>query len=661
MKNHYFLIVLLSLLFDLQAQEQSLQFSGSEYCAYGKQMRGDLAPYDLRSANSPRHSFDVLDYNLDLDIFNCYIPPYPKSFTAKAIITFRVDSALSQIKLNAIKSSLQINTVSGAGTSFVHGPDTLTIQLNKTYQPGDIVEVGIKYLHRNVSDDAFYTGGGFVFTDSEPQGARRWFPCYDQPSDKATLTMKAKVPANVKLGSNGRLDDSLTLADTTWFTWISRDPIATYLMVIASKANYKLDIVQWPKPGTNDILPIRFYYNQGENPSAMKAMIIPLADFYTSVYGEHPFEKDGFATLSNQFTWGGMENQSLTTLCPGCWQSSLIAHEFAHQWFGDMITCATWSDIFLNEGFATFSQAFRTGERNGYQAYKNELAGNANYYLGHNPGWAISNPEWAFTPPSSDVLFNYAITYMKASCILPMYRYVIGDSLFFHSIKSYTTDTNFRYKSSSIPDFTDKLSDATGQDLHWFFDQWLFQPNHPVYENVYGFEESTNGKWNLNFRANQVQINAPFFKMPLTIKVKFQGAPDTTFVLMNDVNNQTFTLQFDHQPVSLLFDPNNDILLKEATTVVSVNSRPVLFTEMQLQPNPAGGSVKVEFQLKQNSAVDIQINDLQGKSLFSKNLGILNQGNHSEELNLANFQDGTYIISLRSDTSAISHKLVVVK
>ena len=486
MKNILLITAFLLSMFGLQAQNQSLQMRGGEYCAYGKQMRGDLAPYDLRSANSPVHSFDVLDYNLDMDIFKCYASPYPKSFTAKAIITFKVNSTLSQIKLNAVKSSLQINAISGAGTSFVHGPDTLTIQLDNTYQPGDLVEVVVDYMHKNVSDDAFYTGGGFVFTDSEPQGARKWFPCYDQPSDKATLTLKAKVPANVKLGSNGRLADSLTVADTTWYTWTSRDPIATYLMVIASRTNFKLDIVKWPKPGTNDTIPIRFYYNPGENPSNMEAMIIPLANFYTSVFGEHAFEKDGFATLSNQFAWGGMENQTLTTLCPNCWQSDLIAHEFAHQWFGDMITFATWSDIFLNEGFATFSEALWNGEVNGYQAYKNELINNANYYKSQNPGWAISNPDWAFTPPSSGVLFNYAITYMKASCILPMYRYVIGDSLFFLSLKAYTSDTNFRYKSSTIPDFVDKLSEATGQDLHWFFDQWLFQPNHPVYANVYG-------------------------------------------------------------------------------------------------------------------------------------------------------------------------------
>ncbi len=659
------LLLSLLLIFPLPglfAQERSMHMRGSEYCAYSKQMRTEIAPIDLRSANSPRHSFDVLDYNLDLDIYQCYTSPYPKSFDAQVIVKFRVDTALTQIKLNAVKSSLLIHSVGMAGASFTHGPDTLTIQLDNTYPPGAIVEVSIDYSHKNVTDNAFYAKNGFVFTDCEPQGARKWFPCYDQPSDKATLTLKARVPSNVKLGSNGRLSDSLTVADTTWFTWISRDPVPTYLMVITSRENYNLDIVQWTNPETNETKPIRFYFNPGEDPSDMEAMIVPLADFYTSVFGEHPFEKDGFATLSPQFSWGGMENQSLTSLCPDCWESSLVAHEFAHQWFGDMITCATWSDIFLNEGFATFSEALWTGEISGYQAYKNELIGNANYYLSQNPGWAISNPDWAFTPPSSNVLFNYAITYMKASCVMPMYRHVVGDSLFFASLKAYTSDTNFRYKTSTIPDFADKMSEVADEDMHWFFDQWLYQPNHPVYQNVYSFEESNNGKWYVHFRANQIQNNAPFFKMPLTLRIGFLGIPDKTLVVMNDVNNQEFTWLFDQKPVSLVFDPGNDILLKQASTMVTVDKQPDLaFASMQTGPNPAKETVKVDFHLKGSSGITIQINDLNGKLLFNKDLGKVNDGDHSEIVNLRNISSGTYILSLKSETASISDKLVVIK
>ncbi|MBW6490954.1 MAG: T9SS type A sorting domain-containing protein [Lentimicrobium sp.] len=658
--KYAFLMVLIT----TQLKAQDLQFTGSEFCAYGKQMRPDINISEFRSPNSPKHSFDVLNYELDLDIYHCYSSPYPKSFTASSTVTFRVDTALSQIKLNAVNSSLQISSVGLSAVSFSHIQDTLTIELDQLYQPGSIVDVSIEYSHLNVSDLAFYADNGFVFTDCEPQGARKWFPCYDHPSDKATLSLRAKVPSNVKLGSNGRLADSLTIADTTWYTWISRDPVATYIMVISSRVNYNLDIVNWQKPGSDEVLPIRFYYNPGENPTSMKQMIIPLANYFYSIFGDHPFEKDGFATLSPQFQWGGMENQSLTSLCPNCWYSSLITHEFAHQWFGDMITCATWADLWLNEGFATFSAALWVGEVSGPQAYKNELISNANYYLGQNPGWPISNPEWAFTPPSNSVLFNYAITYMKASCVLHMYRYLVGDTLFFNSIYEYATDTsNFRYKTATIGDFTDKVSEVTGQDLHWFFDQWLLQPNHPVYDNSYSFKDMGNGNWNVNFLTSQVQTNAPFFKMPLELRITFENATDTLVRLMNNENNEFFALEFNKRPITLVFDPDNNILLKQSSTVVSneyIQTSPQI--HILIEPNPAKESVELKFRLETEATVSLVIYDMKGNRILKNTYEQLSQGRHNKLINTRNFAVGTYLVSLQTDAGkSVGTKLVIIE
>lgn len=190
----------------LIAQQTTFQ-KGSEYCAHSKQLRPDRQAMDLRSPNSPKHKFDVLNYELDFDIFHCYTSPYPRNFTATNLITFKVDSTLNSIELNATNGSLEILSVGINGSSFTHNNNLLNITLDNTYNPGDTVKVLISYSHYNVIDQAFYVGNGFVFTDSEPEGARKWFPCYDRPSDKATLTLRAKVPLNVKLGSNGRLAD----------------------------------------------------------------------------------------------------------------------------------------------------------------------------------------------------------------------------------------------------------------------------------------------------------------------------------------------------------------------------------------------------------------------------------------------------------------------
>jgi len=486
-----------------QAQQYN-SVKGSEVCSHRKMQKVNLQQKSLKSANSPLHSFDVLNYTINIDLVACLTNPYPNNFKADVLIQFRVDSMLNQIILNADNYSLSIDSIRENAVSFIHAEDMLTIQLDRTYVPGEIANVHIYYNHANVADNAFYASGGFVFTDCEPEGARKWFPCYDKPSDKATTDITAKVPLTAKLASNGRLQDSIIEANTIKYHWISRDPVATYLTVLTARNYYKLDIVNWTNPNTSEVIPIRFYYNTGEDPTYIKSIIGAMTTFYSAQFGDHPFEKNGFATLNNEFAWGGMENQTITSLCPDCWGESLIAHEFAHQWFGDMVTCATWADIFLNEGFATWAEAYWNESQNGYIAYKNELEGNASYYFAANPHWAISTPSWAVTTPDVNTLFNYAITYMKGSCVLHMLRYTLGDNLFFPALKAYATDTvDFKYKSATIDDFKNKIESEAGQELDWFFDQWIYKPDHPVYSNVYGIYAGVNGKWNVLFTAKQ--------------------------------------------------------------------------------------------------------------------------------------------------------------
>ena len=346
--------------------------SGEQACSLKKSSMKWLPSSPGNAESGPVHSYDVLDYTLNLNIYHCFLSPYPKDFQASNTITFQVDSVLDAIKLNAVDSCLTIDSVGLAGTSFMHSNDTLTVQLDRTYDPGEIVRIMINYHHNNISDNHFNVQGGMVFTDCEPEGARCWYPCWDHPSDKATLDLTAFVPSNVKLGSNGILMDSTTVADTgILYHWVSTDRIATYLIVMSAKVDYNLNIVYWHKfSNPNDSIPFRFYYNAGENPSYIESIIKPMTSWYSQYYCEHPFPKNGFASLNSLFYWGGMENQTLTSICQNCWNEDLISHEFAHQWFGDMITCATWADIWLNEGFATWSQAFWNEYSGGMVAYK---------------------------------------------------------------------------------------------------------------------------------------------------------------------------------------------------------------------------------------------------------------------------------------------------
>ena len=553
----------------LPAQQKIV--TGAEICADGKQHRSSSLLHLLAKAaspNSPRHAFDALHYALDLDLSANYTSPFPHAFSGSVTLTARADSALSSIALDAVNSSIAIDSVTLNGTAFTHSGNILSITLNKTYQPKDTFTVRIYYRHKEVSDGAFFTGSdGMVFTDAEPEGARRWFPCWDKPYDKATMELRALTPASVKLGSNGALMDTTRIGDLLRWHWKSSDPVSTYLFVISSKVNYNLDIVHWKKlSNPNDSVPMYFYWNTGEDVNAlatMKQKIIPMTTRFSQLFGEHPFQKNGFATLNTQFVWGGMENQTLTSLLPNGYTSEfLVAHEYAHQWFGDMITCATWADIWLNEGFATYGETIWAENQYGpavYQQYVDQLAAG---YLGSNPGWAIYTPSWAVNPPSVNVLFNTPITYNKAAMVLHMLRRMIGDSLFFDVLHAYGTEPSVRFNANTTDDFIQFVNAQTKKDLSRFFTQWIKAPNHPSYAVTYIVDKSTNSA---KVRIRQTQGDTTTWVMPVKLRFSLKNAGDTTVTVWNTTKNDSFSFAFSAYPSAMAFDPTNDVPLKKVT------------------------------------------------------------------------------------------------
>ncbi|MCX6285586.1 MAG: M1 family aminopeptidase [Bacteroidetes bacterium] len=636
--------------------------SGAYGCFQRKSSMQEL-PYLPSQANvAGPHAYDVLKYTINVDIHHCFTSPYTRDFKASVKIQFKADSVINSIQLNAANISLLIDSVRLAVASYTYIGNFLTITLDHSYNPGEIAEVLIYYRHKNVADNAFYVSGGFVFTDCEPEGARHWFPCYDSPSDKALLELTAKVPLNVKLGSNGRLADSTISADTIRYHWVSANNVATYLMVMTAKVNYKLDIVYYHKiTNPADSVPIRFYYNTGESPYSCENLIDSMTTYYSRKWCEHPFEKNGFATLNNQFAWGGMENQTLTSFCPNCWGTSLMAHEFAHQWWGDMITCATWADIWLNEGFATWSESFWQESSGGYSAYLNGILGYASSYLSGNAGWAISNPDWAINTPSVNVLFDWSITYCKGACVLHQLRYVLGDSLFFQVMQTYAADTNFKYKSATIANFNQIVNSLSGQNYDWFFNEWIYTPNHPVYANTYQIKNLGGGSWQVDFNAKQTQTNAPFFKMPLMLKVRFSDASDTLVQVMNDSNNQLFKMFFSKQPTLLTFDPGNEIVLKQGGTIVGIpenEDRSGIVLGQNL-PNPADSKTSIPFVLPSASEVRVSISNTLGIVVWQTGILHFNSGSQSVEADLSSLPSGVYVYTLKVDGKPLSGKMVI--
>ncbi|HEY5534783.1 MAG TPA: M1 family aminopeptidase [Ignavibacteria bacterium] len=669
-------IILLTFVFflgviNLYSQDDS-RSEGAFYCSQKKIHNPNYIALSPMSQNSPRHTFDMLDTKMNINLYSNFKSPYPRNYSANVIDKFRVDSTLNSITLNAVNTSLAVDSVrlypSNTTLAFTQISDILTITLDRTYSPGEIAQVRIYYRHLAIADNVFYCSNGGVFTDCEPEGARHWFPCWDRPSDKATYDMMIKVPANVRIGSNGRLNDSTLTGDSLYYHWISRDPISTYLVVMTGKVNYNMTVIYWHKiSNPNDSVPMRYYWNSGENPTSDINAIRDMTTFYSQKFGEYPFEKGGFTTApASGFTWGGMENQTLITYCPNCWVS-YTSHEYAHMWFGDMITCATWADIWVNEGHATFCEALYREHTSGYASYKSAINSDASYYLSYNPGWAISVPSWETTTPDVNTLFDLSITYDKGACVLHMLRYVLGDTVFFNALHTYGTDTtNFKFKTARIQDYNAMWNIYTGQNLDWFFNEWIYQPNHPVYANTYNITNTGTNQWRLKFYANQTQSNTPFHKMPITLRIPFTSGPADTVRVMNDVNGQVFIFDYTgKQPTAPTFDPNNDIVLKSASLLVGATGNetqiPEKFSLYQNYPNPFNPVTVIKYDVPENSNVKITVYDATGKEVKTLVNEIKSAGKHEVMFNGVSLSSGVYYYKIVAGNFSDIKKLVLVK
>ncbi|MBX7042309.1 MAG: M1 family metallopeptidase [Ignavibacteria bacterium] len=510
---------------------------------------------------------DVQNYDVSIDLRQCLVSPYPKSYKAKAVIKIKALQELSSIELDARNFSLIIDEVTGNATKFTHYRNLLKVELDRSYSEGEEFALTVEYRHKDVFDSAFYCFDGIVYTDCETAGARRWLPCNDVPYDKALLTLRAVVPEDVQFCSNGILRDSTVRNGRVTYSYESIHPISTYLIAFVASEKYMLTLQDWDYADRGrGSMQVRYYYQRGETMFNLRNILQKtgrMLDFFSETYCDYPFEKLAFATTDRHFPWGGMENQTLVTLCPDCWIEDLVCHELVHQWFGDMITPQTWADIWLNEGFATYNEALWFEKAYGNKRYMESVQAEAVKYLGSNAGWAIYNQKWDTEEPNDTEVFESSITYSKASCVLYMLRYVLGDAKFFDALKKYANDGRFRYGNVNTRQFIDFLEETTDTELDWFFDQWIFGPNHPVYSPAVTIERSSDGKWRAEYMITQNQTNAGFFRMPVEFEVTYRDGSSERIKEQNSYNMQVFEYTFDKEPAGIRFDPDNRIILKE--------------------------------------------------------------------------------------------------
>ncbi|HEY4612693.1 MAG TPA: M1 family aminopeptidase [Bacteroidota bacterium] len=620
---------------------------------YGVQTAGSLASNDI----------DAIYYRLNLAV-----NPSSQTIRGSVLVQARVLSPLQSITLD-LSGALAVDSVKLGSQSalFQRQPFLLTITLDRPYAAGEVVSVEIYYGGTPASSGfgsfAFTTQGGspWVWTLSEPYGAREWWPCKDHPSDKAdSVDVAITCPSGLVAVSQGLLISTVQNADgTTTYHWKHRYPIATYL-VSMTIANFE-KFSDWYRYSPTDSMEVVNYVLPSVPDVSRNNLhrTIPMLGIFSDLFGEYPFitEKYGHA----HFGWGGgMEHQTITSL--GSFSEGIIAHELAHQWFGDMITMARWRDIWLNEGFATYAVALYYERDNKLSFYNNYLAGQMNSARQAEGTLSVIDTTTVNT------LFDSDLVYAKGAIVLHMLRHVVSDSLFFAALKVYANDPRFRFKTASTEDLRGVFESVTGTDLAYFFNQWVYGEQYPRYTCSWSAQPFAE-RYNVLLRVQQTtgSNNPPLFTMPLDLR--FSGTSfDTLLSVWNRTSDTTYTFTFPAEPSSFELDPGN-WLLKSVTYTNDSPGVPTDFSLAQNYPNPFNPVTTVRFSIPAYPAyvfggkglVTLKVYDLLGRELATLVNTVLKPGRYQVSWNAEGQPSGVYLYRLTANTFVQTKKMLLLR
>ena len=497
---------------------------------------------------------------------------------------------------------------------------------------------------------------GHVWTLSEAYCARSWWPCKDDPSDKAdSVNIIVSVPIEPAyiVASNGLLSSTTINNNKKTYFWKERYPITTYLVSLAIYP-YTKWVDQYVSPISSDTMLIEHYVfpDRYEASYPNYSLTKDMLSFFSELFGEYPFisEKYGHA----DFTWGGgMEHQTLSSM--GSFSQNLMVHELGHSWWGNLITCKTFNDIWLNEGFARYCQALWAEHMYGREAYFDFMNNHAYYGAG---------TIYVENPSSNSQIFSAGLSYNKASWVLHMLRHKVGETMFFDILKSYASNDSLSYNAASTSDFQKVCEDISGLDFEQFFQQWIYGEKYPKYELSWWHEG--NGIYNV--KIDQVQ-SYNFFSMPIDLKFSGSAGPmlvDTTIVIENNNSSQLYEFSgFNFLVENVMLDPENWIL-KEATYSVNEidNILPDRVEVEKAFPNPFNSKVKLSFYINPqfgDTHVNVNIFDSRGKIVESLIDNEFMPGYHTTFWNANGKSSGVYFIQLATDNYIDSQKILFLK
>lgn len=521
-----------------------------------------------------------------------------------------------------------------------------------------ILKVNVFY-HGKVQSGGFFSGVSTQYTQtwekwvtwtlSEPFSAKDWFPVKQDLQDKAdSAWIFLTTDSNYMAGSEGLLTQTVNLPNgKTRYEWKTRYPIDYYLISFAVADYMQYNIYQKDREDSKDSLLIQnLIYNSNlylaQNKSkieATKGMIT----LYNKLFGKYPFQNEKYGHSLTELS-GGMEHQTMTTL--GSFNFDLVAHELGHQWFGDNVTCATWSDIWINEGFATYSnylaEYYLKGKANGTlfitKRQKNALKNNGSVYI----------PESQIYPGNEWRIFSGQLSYDKGACIIHMLRHEINnDTLFFNILKSFQD----KYKGSTATgnDFKNITDSITGINFDYFFKQWYYGEGYPVYEIVWG---KTNDTIEIKSVQTSTLEKPALFKMWIDYQIKFNDNTDTLIRLQQTDTIQIFKIKSDKKIKNIIVDPNHWTLQKIALLTTSVNSNKYHTKEIVI-PNPIKNNLSIYFKDDNNKTKEIIIYNVKGQQIIRKK-------SIAKKVNIPflNFPKGIYIVKIKINNVIKTKKII---
>ncbi len=597
-------------------------------------------------------NYDVIWYELRLRIST---NPNQVSGVV-AIRAASVIDGLSSVRID-LSDSMSVDSIISANgaLSYTRASNMVTVYLDSSYMAGEIFTIHVAYhgLPKSSGFGSFafsVTGQGapWIWSLSQPYGAKDWWPCKDQLPDKAdSVDVIVTCDSTLRVGSNGTLAGVVNNGDGTSTThWKERYPIATYLVSLAI-SNY-VAFSNWFHYTAGDsmevlnyVLPTRLASAQANLPRTVNML-----EIFSDLFGLYPFIEEKYGHCD--FGWGGaMEHQTMPST--GSYSENLIAHELAHQWFGDMITCRIWADLWLNEGFATYLTGLYLERAYGYMPYYNYMTGQLN-----SAKTAVGT---LYVQDTANVgnLFAGSRVYAKGASVLHMLRHVLGDSVFFEAMYAYANDPGLKFGTATTADFRQVCETISGTDLGYFFDEWVYGEKFPTYR--YGWTAvPTMIGYRVDLRVVQTTgtTNPAAFTMPVDVRILGTGW-DTTIVVVDSLGTQDFSFDAPVAPASVMFDPdrwilrNLDSVSYALLDVAEPRGYPRSPFLLQNYPNPFNPSTTIGYGVSTRSRVTLKIFNILGEEVARIYSGTRDPGTYEAIWNASGRPAGVYVAEFVSE------------